>query len=130
MSKWGDRRVRFELHSFEALIAFLCLVTAIQFVIDPDNLQQSRTAEILPGVWLQIWNVLLGVGAFGILAGLWSARGDWEAAGLFALCGAMVVQIGAVVTVTGKAGLVGSAIATAVVLACLARASQLMKVRR
>lgn len=122
-----ERRSRFEANAFEAVIATVCLIVAMQFFLAPQSLEAQRTAQILQGNVLWAWNVDLGISAIAILSGLWTARGNWEAAGLFLLCGALVVQIVAVLFAVGVAALVGLSLSVGIVVACLARVAMIVR---
>lgn len=113
-------RLRFEANAFEALIAFLALLTSVRFFVAPSDLDASAVAQALPP-WDHIWNAGYGLGGLAILLGLWKGRSDIEAAGLAFLASACGIQTMALLTIRGPSAAASIGVFGAVALACGAR---------
>lgn len=125
-------------NAFEAAIAFAAMVTALVFVFNPHDPQAAVARQL--GGWAWLWNILYGVGGFGVLVGLvvhgrnvsvWGKRvagdGRVELAGMICLTTALLVNFISISRVTLNAP--STATFAALVIAFCARIRVIMKAR-
>jgi hypothetical protein len=120
------RRARFAVNSFEALIAWLCLLTAVGFWVTPDLPGQTPVGRLI-GDAGYAWVSCLFSSSVGILAGLWRGSVPLEVAGIVLLVVALVIQIVALYVVAGFASLLSIATLAGVAWACAMRAVILLR---
>lgn len=124
--KRAARRARLEANAFEVLIAFLCLLSAISYFLEPDYLERSPIGQTVPA-FQYAWVTMLLSSAGGILFGIIKGSARFEVGGLVMLAAIAGMQVVALVSHFWPAGLTSSALFLAVAWACLVRARLLWR---
>ena len=125
-----SRAVRFQVNCFEALIALLCLISALSFYVDPHSLDDQAVGTVIPIGWAWCWTTGLALAGAGILAGIWTGRANVESAGLILLSSAVAIQATAVIAYRGPSAIISTLLAAAVVISSLVRVRILLAHKR
>jgi hypothetical protein len=116
-------------NSFEFLLAFAAVLTAIGFLTDPASVRASAVADA--GGWIVIvWALLYGAGGVFIFVGLWRPFPSVELAGLSMFGSATLIDSVALFAERGGAGYRVALTYLAVACASAARARMIWLLTR
>jgi hypothetical protein len=122
-----SRRLYLERHVFEFVIGVLSIIAAISFANDPESLRRTAVGQQLSG-WDFVWNGGYGLAGLLIVVGLVIPKPRVEAAGLLLLATALTINVLAIWQVAGTIGATAIASYAAVVIACVGRVRQMIRV--
>lgn len=129
-SDYEDRRSYLHENRFEAGFGGLALLSAIQFYLDPTSFQRTAVGMALHGPLDDIWSLMYGFGGLAIIVGIVTRYIAIEAAGLWLLGSATVVNMYGICLVRGGAVFTVLTPFVLTVILCMLRLGDLRRVAK
>ena len=102
------RSAALSANAFELFVCLLAIVAAISFFVNPDTYDDTAVGKFLHP-WDFAWNLMYGVGALLVAAGLIRLKPQWEVAGLCLFTSAVSINLVATLAVYGRISLLTAA---------------------
>ncbi|MPZ13806.1 MAG: hypothetical protein GEU73_05180 [Chloroflexi bacterium] len=118
--KYSARKIRVEANAFEIVIATLCLLSSLVYLVGPEAQRDPAIVRLL-GDFIWVWAGALVVAGLSIIGGLWFGSPRWEIAGLLLLSSAAALQALAFMAFIGFAASVPMGLFVSIAWASLVR---------